>query len=256
MKISLVITDVTRMQEGRVCIAGYDRHRKCVRPVLPPPGIHERTLYVNDCVVVFPFAVVEYDLLQPVPHPPHTEDYRYDPASIRFVERLDEKRKQVILTRTVFQSVQAIFEVPIYSDVGHYVMDGQGPRSLGTTRPRQILKAIYEQSPEGKWKYRLGFVDGDGTTYWLTVTDLAWRYYCDYQRQNGRDPKGITSELTTALKSSQVYLRIGLARGWKEYPDRCFIQMTGVYTFPDYLNGRTFADFAPKLDGQATWQST
>lgn len=249
MKTSLAITDVTRMQEGRVCIAGYDRRRNCVRPVLPPPGIHERTLYADGCVVVFPFAVVEYDLLQPVPQPPHTEDCRYDPASVRLVERLDEKRKQVILTRTVFQSVQAIFEVPIHSDVGHYVMDGLGPRSLGTIRPRQILKAFYEQSPDGKWKYRLGFVDGAETTYWLTVTDLAWRYYCDDQRRNGRDPKEIASELTTALKSSQVYLRIGLARGWKEYPDRCFIQMTGVFTFPDYLNGRTFADFAPKLDG-------
>ena len=249
MKISLVITDVTRMQEGRVCIAGYDRHRKCIRPVLPPPGIHERTLYVNDCVVVFPFAVVEYDLLQPVPHPPHTEDYRYDPASIRFVERLDEKRKQVILTRTVFQSVQAIFEVPIYSDVGHYVMDGQGPRSLGTVQPQQVTQTIHELSPQGKWNYRLVFFDGEGVTYRLTVTDLAWRYYHDRQRQDGREPNEITRRLTRVLKSSQVYLRIGLARGWEKYPDRCFIQITGVYTFPDYLEGRTFADLAPKRDG-------
>jgi Dual OB-containing domain len=250
MKTSLVITDVTRMQEGRVCIAGYDKNSKCIRPVLPPPGIHERTLYAQGHAIVFPFAVVEYDLLQPTPQPPHTEDYRYGPTSVRFVERLDEKGKRAILTRTVFRNVPAIFEAPIYSDVGHYVMDGQGPRSLGTIQPRQILKAIYEQSPEEKCKYRLGFVDGEGATYWLTVTDLAWRYYCDYQRQNGRDPRGIASELTAVLKSSQVYLRIGLARGWKEYPDRCFIQMTGVYTFPDYLDGRTFADFAPKPDGK------
>jgi hypothetical protein len=198
---------------------------------------------------VFPFAVVEYDLLQPTPHPPHTEDIRYDPTSVRLVKRLEEHRRRNVLVKTLFPSVQTIFKAPIHSDVGHYVMDGEGPRSLGTIQPRQILKAIYEQSPEEKWKYRLGFVDGEGTTYWLTVTDLAWRYYSDYQRQNGRDPREIASELTTALKSSQVYLRIGLARGWEKYPDRCFIQMTGVYTFPDYLNGRTFADFAPKLDG-------
>lgn len=46
--------------------------------------------------------------------------------------------------------------------------------------------------------------------------------------------------------SSQVYLRIGLARGWKKYPDRCFLQITGVYTFPDYLDGKIFADFISK----------
>jgi hypothetical protein len=77
MKTSLVITDVTRMQKGRVCIAGYNRQGQGIRPVLPPPGIHERTLYSQGHVIVFPFAVVEYDLLQPVPPLPHSEDYRY-----------------------------------------------------------------------------------------------------------------------------------------------------------------------------------
>jgi len=38
VKKSLVITDVTRMQEGRVCVAGYDNDGNCIRPVLPPPG--------------------------------------------------------------------------------------------------------------------------------------------------------------------------------------------------------------------------
>jgi len=36
-----------------------------------------------------------------------------------------------------------------------------------------------------------------------------------------------------------------LARGWERYPDRCYVQITGVYSFPDYLSGRCFADFAP-----------
>ena len=45
MKKPIVITEVTRMQEGRVCIAGYDQQGHCLRPVLPPPGIHESTFY-------------------------------------------------------------------------------------------------------------------------------------------------------------------------------------------------------------------
>jgi hypothetical protein len=40
-----------------------------------------------------------------------------------------------------------------------------------------------------------------------------------------------------------LYLRIGLARGWDEQPDRCYLQITGIYTFPDYLAGKTFDDF-------------
>jgi hypothetical protein len=248
MKTQLVITDVTRMQEGRVCVAGYTRRGKCIRPVLPPPGIHERTLYAEGQPIVFPFAVVEYDLLKPDPHPPHTEDVRYAPLSVRFIERLDDERKQTILNKTLFPNVKAIFQVPLYSDVGYYVMDGQGPRSLGTVRPQQVTQIIHELSPEGKWNYRLVFLDGEGISYRLTVTDLAWRYYHDRQRQDRREPNEITRRLTRVLQSSQVYLRIGLARGWEKYPDRCFVQITGVYTFPDYLEGRLFADFSPKRD--------
>ena len=76
--------------------------------------------------------------------------------------------------------------------------------------------------------------------------DLTWRYFHDQQRLNGRAPGDIASEMTALLKSKEVLLRIGLARGWEEHPDRCYIQLTGVYTFPDYLEGKTFADFTPK----------
>ena len=150
MKKSLVITDVTRMQEGRVCVAGYDNDGNCIRPVLPPPGIHETTLYVQKRPIVFPFAVVEYALTQPTPQPPHTEDYRYDSSSMRFVELLEPERRQAALEKSLFTSVSAIFEEPIHHDVGHYVMDGRGPRSLGTIRPQRIISAVYEKAPDGK----------------------------------------------------------------------------------------------------------
>jgi len=79
----------------------------------------------------------------------------------------------------------------------------------------------------------------------LSVTDLAWRYYCDRKREQGGEPGEICSRLTSALKSSMVFLRIGLARGWEKFPDRCYLQITGVHTVPDYLQGKTFADLGP-----------
>lgn len=173
MKTVLVITDVTRMKEGRVCIAGYDATGRCVRPVLPPPGVQERSLHTKDRVVVCPSARVEYDLVEPLPRPPHTEDHRYDPTSVRFVGRLNRRQWNRALSRTLFKSVEAIFEQPIITDTGYSVMDGRGVRSLGTIRPRQVAKVVHEQDSAGEWKYRLGFVDGGGSRYWLTVTDLA-----------------------------------------------------------------------------------
>jgi hypothetical protein len=48
MMAKMVITDLTRMYGGRVCIAGYDSQRRAIRPVLPPPGIPESSLYFED----------------------------------------------------------------------------------------------------------------------------------------------------------------------------------------------------------------
>ena len=247
MRTLLAITDLTRMQEGRVCVAGYDKNGKCIYPVLPHPGLHERSLYSRGRPVVFPFAIVALDLLQALSQPPHTEDHSFEPTSIRLIDQLDDKHKRAELARTLFPTVKDIFEVPILTNPGHYVLDGQGPRSLGTIRPRVVIRADYRCPPDGKWEYHLIFVDGGETTFRLTVTDLTWRYYNDREQNAGRTPEQISQDLTSRLRlrRSEVYLRVGLARGWKKFPGRCYLQITGVYTFPDYLNGLTFADFAP-----------
>lgn len=246
MKTSIVITDLTRMQDGRVCVAGYDRHnQQCIRPILPPPGISESSLYVDGRPIVFPFAVVQYGLIHSNPKPPHTEDFRYDPQIVKFVESKTEAQRREVLEWSLFESVGKIFEQPIHTDPGHYVIDGQGPRSLGTVHPSQMFQATYELKADNKWDYRLRFSDGE-SAYRLKITDLAWRYFCDSQQRQGKSPQSIAAELTHTLQASQVYLRIGLARGWAKFPDRCYLQITGIYTFPDYLMGKNFADFAPR----------
>lgn len=246
MKRALAITDLTRMQEGRVCVAGCDEDGRCIRPVLPPPGIHESSLYSRGQPIVFPFAVVEYNLRRAVPHPPHMEDWRYAARSVRFIRRLDEDRRREVLAHSLCDDVSAVFDVPILHRPGHYVRAGAGSRSMGTIRPQRVNWTTYEQAAEGKWKYRLRFTDGGGASWQLTVTDLTWRYYLDHQRTRmGFAPARIGADMTRALTKRECYLRLGLARGWEKFPDRCYIQVTGVYTFPDYLDGRTFADFAP-----------
>lgn len=246
MKKSIVITDLTRMGDGRVCVAGYDEQGQCIRPVLPYRGIQESSLYVHGHPIIFPFAVVEYELTQPDPQPPHTEDYHYNPLSVKLIESKTETQRREVLELSLFQSVSRIFEQPILTDPGHYVMDGHGPRSLGTILPKQVIQVIFEPLAESKWDYRLKFTDGENATYRLAITDLAWRYFCDDQRNKGTSPTNIISTLTHSLQSNTVYLRIGLARHWPKFPDRCFLQITGVYTFPDYLEGKNFADFAPR----------
>ena len=79
--------------------------------------------------------------------------------------------------------------------------------------------------------------------YRLKITDLTWHYYCNSLRGQFSDPDALAAEMASRLRGKNVYLRIGLSRGWKKFPDRCFLQVNGIYTFPDYLDGKTFVDF-------------
>ena len=135
MKKRLVITDLTRMQQGHVCICGYDKEHVCVRPILLH-GIPETSLVRDGKPIIFPFALVEFDFLSPRPEAPHTEDYFYISNSPVFIQRVANPQK--VLDWSLFETVEDIFEQPVLTDFGFSVLDGQGPRSVGTIRPAKI----------------------------------------------------------------------------------------------------------------------
>ncbi len=110
-----------------------------------------------------------------------------------------------------------------------------------------VERVAFAAHPDGRWDYRITFTDSTGTQYRLAVTDLAFRCYLDHTRtQQNIPPDNAAKDLTELFQSATVYLRIGLARGWEKYPDRCHLQITGVYSYPDYLEGKCFADFKPR----------
>jgi len=156
----------------------------------------------------------------------------------------------MVLSWSLFPSVAEVFGQPVMTGPGYYVLDCQGERSLGTIRPKEIQAVIYAPGDDTEaWDYRIAFEDAQGQIYRLKITDLSWQYFCHSLRSETHDPAEIAAELTRTLCERRVYLRIGLSRGWKKFPERCFLQVNGVYTFPDYLEGRTFADFAPRRCG-------
>jgi hypothetical protein len=247
----LLVTDFTRMRGGHVCLAGYDRQGRCVRPA--EPRLHEDLAKRDGRFFVYPAAVVEVDLLAPRPQPPHTEDYVYDLFSLRFVRQARPREFGDTLKRGLADSVAAIFEQPVQNDEGFYIADGQGPRSLGTVEPREIILASYGPSRRDEaWDYRLHFVDQAGTAYRLKITDLTWHHYCHSLRGPDRQPAEIAAHLTHLLKSRRVLLRIGLSRGWAERKGRCYLQINGVYTSPDYLGGRTLPDLSEQTAAPIT----
>ncbi len=245
MKQQIAITDLTRMQEPTVCIAGYARDGRCIRPVIPFQGIGEWFLHKDDRLIIRPFAVVELDFVRHVPEAPHTEDWEIDRFHRRLVTaQLSEEKKLKLLERSASDSMSAIFGAEIHDDFGFYVRAGEGERSLGTVRPAEIMALVYESKAGGKSGYRIVFKDQTAQTYRLAITDLAYRHYLDYGRVKLSYPlDDLTSQLTRFFNRHTTFLRIGLARLWEKYPDRCYLQVTGIHTLPDYLRGRAFTDF-------------
>lgn len=167
-----------------------------------------------------------------------------------FEELLEPRWREKLLTEILDPDTASIFGAEIRTDQGYYLQEGEGSRSLGTIKVAEVERFDHNCHFD-KWDYRLYFRDLAGARYHLKVTDLSLRYYVDSLREGQQfGCEEIEKRLTQEFQHSQVYLRIGLARHW--HPDheqpknRCYLQITGVYTFPDYLGGRCFADFPPQ----------
>ncbi len=235
---TMIVTDVTRMEGRRVCVGGYLDDGSAVRPVVGRSGPDEAWIHGAHGGLVAPFTVIDLRISGKPKgiHAPHTED-RLTPERGQRVQRmLTEQERIDLLERTCSPSVRAIFGAEIHAEPtgswGRYVRKGQGERSLGTIRADAIEDVIYRHYYErGRWDYRLRFRDGGGAMYQLAVVDLAFRRQLDLLRDSGLAPAAAAAAMRDGLGEQRVYLRVGLARGWDKHPDRCYLQLTGVYGF-------------------------
>ncbi len=243
MRKRIVITDLTYMWEDQVCIAGADRDGLCIRPVLQD-GVKRHHLFRDGRLQVYPRALVELELSPVELTPPHIEDMRFEPDSLTRVVDCNDSQWERVLNMTCFPSIEEMFDG--YVEEGRRVKPGANTRSLGTIYGAQVLKIRIDDS-YGRRQLRMDFLDPSGKPYnRLPINDLAFRGYFHKTADELGGEAMAEGALQRAIDSAdRVYLRIGLARPTQlgNYPEACWTQVTGVYTFPDYLEGKTFADF-------------
>lgn len=219
------------MHEGRICIAGYDQMRRChVRPILPYGHLMEGFLTRLPGRVVRPFTLLDFRFLYQRSDPPHTEDTTFEEPSVQYAGDWDASTAFQFLKGILDRDVAGIFGAPVCE--GRYVVKGQGTRSLGTVQPTKPPYLYLLSFKDSGLRYRLTFEDASGVSWDLPITDLhVWRAGQAWLEKLGSDfmAEGV---LTGWLQQREVILRIGLARGWKEYPDRCYLQVTAVYAYP------------------------
>ncbi|MBU4221196.1 MAG: hypothetical protein KKA10_06180 [Euryarchaeota archaeon] len=242
----IVITDLSRMKEDRVCIFGFDEKRRHIRPVIPHIGINEGYIFDNENrQIIKPFAEVEFDFIRPLPEPPHSEDWEINTAyKPKLIRNLSENESKRFLEEILDESLIAIFEESIQNH--RYIITG-GSRSIGTIRIKEVLSVNYSVKQGDDYEYRITFSDMNGKVYNnLPITDCAFRKHCDNQRFQGKKIGQINHDLNEIFNQCDLFLRVGLSRRFQEF---YWLLVSGVYSFPDYM-GKEYENKVQPFDIQ------
>jgi hypothetical protein len=245
----ILITDLTLMKGGRVCFAGIDHQGITYRPEPSHEGVFFEHLFQDGRPIIYPRSVLKMDLEAVAKiKPPHTEDHDWkqvDKTSPLYVTT--DAKWRTALERTAFTTALDAYGVEL--DDGKRLTPGQGVRSLATLQLIEppIFYCRPKPSNENEFDYRISFTDSSGAKFqWIPITDLTLRTYVDWQSKQGGYTPGQTSyRLSQFFKSAVIFLRLGFSRPFRRTSASepyCYLQVNGIYTFPDYLRGKTYAD--------------
>jgi len=222
MALPLLITEVTEIHRGTYCVAAWDAAaRRMVRPL--PDGINWTRAQLHAAGVV-PGAMIDVspNRIRPRGDYPHlTEDLPIDLAPI---ERLPT-------STTDWFGVDAPPLVSTLAEAFAFRLHQTGVWH-GRRRGSHVLTGTRVNSLHGvRINSRgLSFVDMDerprallrdaDACYDLPVTSRALR-------EVWRD-QGVAAVRRLLPVDSMLHVRVGLARGWGDNRDRCYVMLNGV----------------------------
>lgn len=242
MTKTITVTDITRMHGNRVCVAGVTDEGECIRPLLKRQGfdadfslvetsrpLERGFLYRCGPQPLAPFTRVSLALERHVPSPPHTEDWLLSYGAGTFESILEPQKRLPFVKRTLSPSLADAFGTPILEGPGHYVRAGTGVRSIATVHVQQPIRGSVKER-DGREIVHISFRDDADGAYAPNVSDIYFHlYYTDLLATAG--PEAGSRRLKELFGTSDLYFRIGLARGWDRYPERCYLMITAIYLY-------------------------
>lgn len=221
--MQIIITDVTEMSAGRYCVAGWCLQQGVmVRPLPNGANWAAATLHVHG---VQPGAIIEViengaPYVSDFPH--RTEDTPIEIDTIRLLERppfawnvaggpivrptLNDIFGGQLITTGSFNGARKGAHVPLGAEVA----------SLGALNvPRNSVILI-----EDFGRLKAVISDRD-ERYQLPVSSAVLK---DAFRAGG-----LIAARQAVPNTPRLHLRVGLARAYEEYPDRCYVMLNGVH---------------------------
>lgn len=222
---SILITDVTNYGDLR-CVAGWDLKRgKMIRPE-PWPGSFWPSGRINKNEF-FRGAIATFSAFPPTPETdyPHFTEDRVVKGSISSGAALSQTDRWKALTDSRAKDLDALFGGNlVYTGSKAFVARGTKCASLGGIEidPKGVVIEDYKNQ-NNKTRLRVWFSNGGQT---LAPNLTSSEAHDRYQK------KGLKALNDIIANAKRLHLRIGLARGFPAMPDRCYLQINGIYTSP------------------------
>lgn len=215
--MQIVVTNLTRMKHGNVCVAGvHVKDGENVRPVLRSGQLRLGDL--SPAGGPFDLAtVVDLGPVQPVPTLPQAEDHEYRARAARAVGPVEPTLFWDMLRFLARPSLLTLFgdELRPVGRSAAVVPEGRGVASLGTLRPAAPPRLYVTTRPDGRRSIRIRVRD-DELDLSVSVTDL---------RLHGADGESPDEERVQAVnrrmeEGEDVLLSVGLTRAFASASDR------------------------------------
>jgi hypothetical protein len=244
----IVINHLTRMHDGRVCVAGLDPHSgQHIRPLLPRGHLTQTSLTRFGG----PFgigAAVEIGPVRYAGTPPELEDREFDWRNVRAQEALSPTAFWSVLQQAARGHLREIFGAILIRNGSTLVATPRtGTASLGILRPNSKLH-LAVASVNGSLRVRLELENEEGRLS-LPVTDV--RLFEDDMTTPCADAVQFVADQIG--RGVDTFLSVGLSRAWAPagMKPRHWLQVNNIHlhnhpTWDGYLPGRPPARGQPR----------
>jgi hypothetical protein len=223
--VRIVMNHITRMGDGRICIAGIDPDTADhIRPTTLREDPITRALLRAEGGPLAIGAEVDLGEIEPDGSPPEVEDHLFQTAELEHVRDLPDGEFLEVLAEAAASDLRGAFGPALKRHDWKYAIDkAAGRASLGVVRSRTIPTVEIDKR-YGKLQVRWN--DPDPQTY-LSVTDVRF-YEEDHESIREDTVKDVNRRLRRGVGCS---LMLGVARPWRKPGDtreRHWLQLNGL----------------------------
>jgi hypothetical protein len=233
----VLVTELTRMNRGNCCVAGWDlTDGRTVRLLQANGGYWQlqshQALFTPGNLLECQIAAGDV-----APYPHRTENLRLKQLPRAIYRLLDQEQYGLLLPHAL-PSITSVFGIRPTDD--RFIPADTHCASLGGVLARRRHLRFYHDAQS---RLRLHFKDSDGVNYDLPVTcETLNRAFGSTGSDDLEHWFGVTEAnewLSADAPDQQLILRIGLARAWagrdgQWNPMRCYLQLNGIITPDNY----------------------